>query len=435
MYNKAKERRIRKKKIEIELNNSKLFVINKNINNVFISDDNDSKGDFVEDSLLITDSIYRDNNKGSSLKDENLIILSSDNANYIKDSLETKIEIKLCEKIKDLKFELELIDNEIFILSNNVSDSKSREKINEDRERIKEMLFTIEKIKEQLTIYENDNLIKDAIMLDDNNIMDDILDYKCLLNSKQSFKEDYEKLEDYVIICEKIDNIYERCKELDEFKSNKLEELNINDEQFKILEKQALENESSFDMFKESIMQQEKLIDSLESNIDIINMEESISYNYDLLNKLVSLELKFVAIMSVMPMKGSIPLLALSALYSRNILLLLSKGNLVREEIKCNYFAKDYSTEIENLSYKLDDIGYMLNESLDSIKFVKSNLINNSTLRKNSKYDELLFKINGVESFLNENISKVEIHKSKMKINKRRNDRKLEKILTLNQDS
>ena len=150
--------------------------------------------------------------------------------------------------------------------------------------------------------------------------------------------------------------------------------------------------------------------------------------------QLMRLELKYIALMSLSPLKGTIPYIAISAAQTKNTIDLLLSGPLITTEEKINYIAKDYMSEIENAEYKLNDIESSLNNSLSSINNIKEKIKNNDMFKNNPKYESLISKMESIEEFLEDNNSKIDIYKTKLNKNKKKNKETMTKIRILNKN-
>lgn len=365
-------------------------------------------------------------NKKEISKSEN--ITSKENE---KDIIEIKIVEKLKKEIKEKKNELEIIDTNIYILNKITDDEYDKEKLEEEQIQIKEMLNKITSIEEQLKIYTDDKVIDDNLMLDNKDLIDEISNYKQIINNTISFKKEYSKIEEYLIIVEQIDNINDRCIELDKKKKEQLYKLNISEEEIENIEKKLVLEDENINEIEEKINESKNIINNLDDKVEEIESETKIIHNYDKLEKLISLELKYLMLMGLSPLKGAIPYIAISAKATKDAIDILRSGSLVSTSQKTEYFAKDYQDIINDSYYKLEEINTDLNSSLSSISNIKEKL-NIEIIENHPKASQVLDKINRVEEMIKDNLSKVEIYKSKMNLYKEKNYKKLQKVHDLN---
>lgn len=365
-------------------------------------------------------------NKKEISKSEN--ITSKENE---KDIIEIKIVEKLKKEIKEKKNELEIIDTNIYILNKITDDEYDKEKLEEEQIKIKEMLNKITSIEEQLKIYTDDKVIDDNLMLDNKDLIDEISNYKQIINNTISFKKEYSKIEEYLIIVEQIDNINDRCIELDKKKKEQLYKLNISEEEIENIEKKLVLEDENINEIEEKINESKNIINNLDDKVEEIESETKIIHNYDKLEKLISLELKYLMLMGLSPLKGAIPYIAISAKATKDAIDILRSGSLVSTSQKTEYFAKDYQDIINDSYYKLEEINTDLNSSLSSISNIKEKL-NIEIIENHPKASQLLDKINRVEEMIKDNLNKVEIYKSKMNLYKEKNYKKLQKVHDLN---
>lgn len=293
------------------------------------------------------------------------------------------------------------------------------------------MLNKITSIEEQLKIYTDDKVIDDNLMLDNKDLIDEISNYKQIINNTISFKKEYSKIEEYLIIVEQIDNINDRCIELDKKKKEQLYKLNISEEEIENIEKKLVLEDENINEIEEKINESKNIINNLDDKVEEIESETKIIHNYDKLEKLISLELKYLMLMGLSPLKGAIPYIAISAKATKDAIDILRSGSLVSTSQKTEYFAKDYQDIINDSYYKLEEINTDLNSSLSSISNIKEKL-NIEIIENHPKASQLLDKINRVEEMIKDNLSKVEIYKSKMNLYKEKNYKKLQKVHDLN---
>lgn len=347
-------------------------------------------------------------------------------------NLRCKILKKIEKNLQQKKDELEIINSEIYVINKITNENKTIKEIKEQQDRIIKLQNKIKAIKEQLKIYIDNDVINKAIMLDEKSIIDDILDYKRMLEEEETLKEDYETIKEYTYIVEEIDKINDRCIELDVKKRQELEKLNISEEQFREMQIKVVEEDGTVELINNMMEEQNKEIQEMDDNINKIEFKYEYTYNYDLLNKLISLELKYLALLSLSPFKSLLPSIAISTAATKDMITMLSSQKLIRTEEKIIYYAQDYTKNINDMTYKLDDIEDMLNTSLDSIEDMKEKFSNDFKSLNNPKFEELWLKIEKIEDLLKDNMSKVEIHRNKINKNKSKNNDKLKKVLELN---
>ena len=352
--------------------------------------------------------------------------------NEVKQEKETIIIKKIENSIKDKKNEIEIIKSDIYLLKEISAEEETKEQLEQQYRQIKQLLKKIEKLKKQIKIYKNDKLFDDAIYLDKKDVIDDILEYKNMINSKTTLKEEYRFIENYAIITEEIEKINERCIDLEKQKNTQLGLIELQENDIELIEQKLIKEDENINSINDLVSEQISAINNLEKNIGIIDEEKEIITNYDMFNKLLSLELKYVAIMSLSPLKGVIPYLAIAAKQTKDTIDLILSNPLVSTEERIKYIAKDYINEIENTEYKLNDIEETLNESICAISNIKDKIKNNENLKRNPKYEGIITKLEKLEEYLDDNKSKLEIQKIKIGKNKTKNEDVMTKVLILN---
>lgn len=350
-----------------------------------------------------------------------------------KKEYEVRILNKIFENLEEKKYELEVISSHMYTLSQ-ICDNTEKENIADCIEINKKIMKKIQKIKEQLKIYDEDNVIDNNLSLDDKDIIDELSDYKKFIENHISFKEEYSKIESYAVILEEIDKINNQCIEFEKKKQKEMEKLEITEEELIYYEEKLMLEESNMVLFIDMINDSGKLIDQLNDKVDDIESKVISVYNYDLLEKLISLELKYLLLIGLSPLKGALPLIAISAKNIKDTIDYLSGQKLVRKIEKTEYFVNDYRNVIENSLNKLNNIKETLSDSLEVISNVKESFNSDGTLLANPKYKTFLKKINAFEDIVKSNLGRINIYEIKMKNNRKKNEQSLEKVLELNQN-
>ncbi len=348
-----------------------------------------------------------------------------------KNEIEIQIIAKLNKEISDKKNELEIIDTQVYILSKIEDDEYNKEKIAEEQKEIEEIFKKIETIEEQIKIYAEDKVIEDNLLLDNKDIIDQISDYKKMASNYISFKKEYSKIEDYLIILKQIEQINDKCMELDKNKKDNLLKINISETEINNAENKLILEDESLKKITEEMQNCSKVINTLEEKVENIESTNKIIYNYDKLNKLISLELKYIFLKSISPLKGSIPQIAISTKITKEAINILLRDKLVETENKIEYFADDYQEIIEKSYYSLEEIENNINDSLTNINMIKEKL-DNKIIKNNPKALEILTKIEQIEEVTKKNANIIEIYKNKINNYKEKNRKKLEKVKELN---
>ena len=96
--------------------------------------------------------------------------------------------------------ELEVLESELFLLNEKQKDELELKKVIEIKKKIQELIQKINVIIEQYNLYNYNYYIDYMVGIDDSLLMDDILDYKYLLDSEQEqkkFVKEYKVLEEF----------------------------------------------------------------------------------------------------------------------------------------------------------------------------------------------------------------------------------------------
>ena len=346
--------------------------------------------------------------------------------------LEKSIIKKAEKKFKNQINELHSINTKIFNMQEDDPKTKTKDKLEDEKKEIDTILNRINEIKEQIDIFKNNKLIDDTIYIDDKSLMEDILKYKKIIEKEINLKEQYEKTKEYKKVIKEINITKENCINLKEEIEKQLDISKRQEEKLELDENAIKTEEILSERINELIEEEIELINNYNKKIGIIEEESKIIYNYDKLKRVLSLEIKYLALMNLMPLKGTIPYIAVAAKQTKDTIDLLSSGPLITSEEKINYYVKDYTKELEEAEYSINDIDQMLNNSLYIINSFKQKIIENDLMNKDERYAELLLKIDKLNNCIMDYNEKLAISRSKISQNKNKNIEMKEKVLKLN---
>ncbi|MBQ8681897.1 MAG: hypothetical protein IJ509_03195 [Bacilli bacterium] len=348
--------------------------------------------------------------------------------------LGTEIIDKIKESFEDKLDELEVLESELFLLSQKQDSELELKKVKEIRSRINELIIKINEIIDQYNLYNRNYYIDNVIGIDDKLIVDDIINYRSLLDSldgEKKFVKEYKALEEFKSLYNNLLIVKEDTEKLQRNNEEKINEYDIRDKKY---DKVKLELIDVVDIDKKcsiEIERQNKYFDELMDKIDVINREEYVTRHMRGIGELLSQSLRYMGLMVLSPLAGLIPGIAMQTIATRRMI-----GNVYRnlhmEEIRhVNYEAVNYSYELNN---HLNDVEYTENLLEDTIRDIER-LKNDFLMFYNSKipgYEDTLKKIEKIENKLLHNQNKVMIVKNNLKKSKKINEDKLKKVKRLN---
>ena len=207
------------------------------------------------------------------------------------DTLEKEI-IETVEQIvrEDLE-ELEEIAYEIEVLNNKQEEEVLTDETEKLKEELQDLLKKFEKIKNK---YYPDKINNEIVNIDDKLLYDLIQQYKDeikISNIKDEVSKDINKIETYITVMQRINNVENKGDEIEDNIDEKLDEYKIRDEDFEIMKDEYSNTEDIKNEIKKIVDKQNSIIKDLNEKIaktgDIRKRTET---NYHLvthLNRLV----------------------------------------------------------------------------------------------------------------------------------------------------
>lgn len=429
-------------------NQSNVFDRNINVNNnVVISNQkdiiikNDNKEDtrledIVKDIRTNKPKVRRSKRVGIGLEDKkDLSIVSKEKKQELLHEIGADIIDKIKESFEDKLDELEVLESELFLLSEKQKSELELKKIKEIKTRINELIEKINLIIDQYNLYKKNYYIDNVIGIDDNIIVDDIIDYRNLLDSfedEKSFVKEYKALEEFKSLYSNLVEIKEETEKLQIDNEKKIDEYEIRDKKYDNIK---LGMVSVLDIDKKcslEIERQNEKFKDLMSKVDVINREEYVTTHLRGMGELISSSLRYMGMLLISPLTGMLPGIGVQTLAVRRMI-----GNAYRnlhlESVQhIHYEGINYESEINR---NLNDVNYiecLVDDTLSDVKRLKEDFmrIYNSSI---PGYEDTLKRINIIEQKLLHNQNKVSLVKNNLKRSKKLNENKLKRVRELNE--
>lgn len=413
-------------------NSEKIININIQKKNCQSKDTTDIKG--IGD-LRQTFNVKLDNEQVSNKNSSVNVVSSNSNVNNI-EIIENKILTKVENIINDYKNKLEIISTDIYVLNNYLEDNKTKEKCKEEKEQIKNIIEKINKIKEQYKILKSKNIELEYLEIDNSLLIDDIYEYKNLVNNItdiSKYQDKFKKLEVFVETNSLLETIETNIKKLEKSNKDKMDKINIDEEKLNKIKDELFRYDNEFNRFNNFIENQNSVIDEMEKKVGKIDSYEKtitkfIGYDHLLFNNL-----KYVSLLLLSPLKGMFPIIATSTLATKSTIDLLMKQAHIEKRKKIVYTAEDYEKQITTNIYNVNDMDNLISMSIDDLKQVKEKLKQNKSLSNTFEYKNVMEKIENIETILNANKNKLKHIQKKLTKYKKINNDKLVKVRKLNE--
>ena len=352
--------------------------------------------------------------------------------------LEKKI-INLIKKnlIKTVN-ELEILQSELYLLSEVNGDDKTLNECREALANVKDMLYKVDSLKKKYDFLKDNYDFEYMLEIDDKELVDNII----LLKDKFSNNEvkatvaDYKLLNVYKCLYLKIDKLEEDTIKFEEEKEKKLQEIKERDIDFEKLKKNVYNVSRMNVEYKNFINRQNDYLEKLNKDISKINEKEIYSYKLNGFNALLFNSFKYVGLLMLSPLKGIIPAISTETLITKNVVANLYNNLEWEESKKVVYEAIDYSGEINRAINDLNYTSDIVDSTLDDI--VRLKIQYNQQFKKYQgdflEYEKVIGKINDMENKILGNKIKIEIMKKHMLDKERENYKKLELVDKLNKN-
>lgn len=349
----------------------------------------------------------------------------------------TDIINKLKDSFNDKLDELEVLHSELYLLSKYQDNQLELKKVIEIKERINKLIDRINEIIEQYNLYKRNYYIDNVIGIDDNIIVDDIINYRYLLDSfkdEKKFVKEYKALEEFKTLYNNLEEIKKETEKIRNDNEEKIEEYGIRDKKYDDIKLNIIKDIDINKDLKYELDKQNKYFKDLMSKLNDINKEEYVTRHLKGVGNLIGQSLRYMGLIILSPLTGMIPGIAVQTLATKKMI-----GNAYRhlhlEEVKhIRYDAIDYDSE---LNHHLTDVNYVENLVDDALKDV-DRLKEDFMIIYNSNipgYEDTLKNIERIENKLLHNQNKVYIIKNNLKKSKKLNEDKMIKVKELNQKS
>lgn len=354
-----------------------------------------------------------------------------------KDISNVKVEIirGLKNKFVEKVALIEVMESELFFISDNLNNSLEYKQVRELRKKIEDIIKKINAIIEQYNLYNKYDM--DIIVdLDDNCLMDKIINYRDLLDSYddgKNFVKEYKLLNEFSGLYLKLENIK---NDVDNVCNDSLNVMNNYEDRDKKYEQITLEmlkfNEFDKDCMGE-IERQNEYLDNLMKKLDDIDSERFVSERLVGLDLLFSQGLKFLSLKLLSPLSGFIPSIVSETLVAKNMVKSAYKNLHFERKEEIHYSAVDYEYELNNRFFDVNSVSNLIDDTIKDLGKMKSEflLIYNSNILG---YEDTFKKIEKLEEILYRNKIKVDVIKKRINVSKRVNENKMIRVKKLNED-
>ena len=374
---------------------------------------------------FISDNKDKINTIDDVKKQDLLNEMGTDIINKLKDSFEDKLD------------ELEVLHSELYLLSTYQDSQLELKKVEEVKKKINIIIDRINEIIEQYNLYKKNYYIDNVIGIDDSIIIDDIINYRTLLdsfNDEKKFVKEYKALEEFKSLYKSIEEIKKETEILQKENEEKIEEYGIRDKKYDNIKLNMIKGLDINKNLEYEIDKQNRYFNELMSKISVINREEYMTRHLKGVGNLIGQSLKYMGLMILSPFCGMLPGIAMQTIATKKMIGNAYKKLHFEEEKHVRYNAINYDSELNHHIVSVSYTEDLLDDTLKDVKRLKEDFmkIYNSNI---PGYDDTLKNIEKIENKLLHNQNKVSIIKNNLKKSKKLNEDKMIKVRELNQKS
>lgn len=332
--------------------------------------------------------------------------------------------------------EMEILQSELYILSEVNGDSRVLSECQEELDNVKSMLCKIDKLKEQYDFLKDNYDFEYLLEIDNTDLVDKIIELKDLCGSSElkAVSDDYKLLEVYKYLYLKIDDLQDKMVSFEDKKQEECEKLKERDIDFEQLKRDVYSVEHVKNSYESFINNQNELLKEIDNNVNKINSYEQVDYHLEGFGKLFMNSFKYFGLLMVSPLKGIIPSIATETLLTMDLIKNLRRKLEWKETRTMVYEAMDYASIINNAISDLDGTSRIVDATLEDIVQLKMKYNDQFKQYQGDflEYREIMHKINDMENKILGNKIKVEMMKKRALEQKKENEKKLKLVKELN---
>ena len=394
-----------------------------------------SKFDYQSKKANFNDEKVLDINSNIDDKSTDLNNATIKDQNKVKELEKSIINLIKKDLIKIVN-EMEILQSELYILSEVNGESIVLKQCQEELDRVKSIICKIDKLKEKYDFLKDNYDFEYLLEIDNNDLVDKIIELKDTFgkNEVKAVAEDYKLLDVYKYLYLKLDDLRDKTTIFEEKKIEEELKLKERDIDFEKLKNDVYNVETNNKSYEYFVNRQNDLLNELNDNVNKISSYEQVDYHLKGFGKLFRNSFKYFGLLMVSPLKGGIPSIATETLITGNLIKNLYKNLEWEESRKMIYEAIDYSDVISNAINDLDNTNRIVDATLEDIVHLKMKY--NDKFKKYQgdflEYSDIMHMINDMENKILGNKIKIEMMRKRALEKKRENEKKLVLVRELN---
>ena len=386
---------------------------------------NDKRNDKIKANYISNDDRIKNNSRASNDEErkEKIRVVAVDLIERIQDSFDECV------------FELDVLEGEIYLLSEEEEIVLTVKKINEIRKKINDCVVEINKLIDIYNSYKKSNYLDGVVDIDDDVIVDDLISFRTLLDNKSDEKKFVREVHDLDLFKEmyqKLSHIKNDVNGIREKLNDKEFDYKERDSKYKEILNGAVNVSKINRSCSDEIKKQDEYFNSLMDKISKINRQEYVTTHLRGFGDLVGMSLRYMGLLMLNPFRNTLPGIGIQTAMTRRLV-----GNLFHnlhfEEVRhVQYDAVDYESEINQNISNVRYTKEMLNDALSDIDRLRDDFM----LQYESNipgYEETLKNINSIKKMVMNNQRKVNLIEKSLGESKKINEDKLILVRQMNE--
>ncbi len=351
------------------------------------------------------------------------------NTDVLEKEIIDAVEVIVTEDLE----ELDEIAYEIEVLNNKQQEEVLEDETQKLKDELQDLLRKFEKIKNK---YYPSNVNNEIVDIDDELLYDLLQEYKDeirISNIKNEVSKDIDKIENYITIMQRINNVEDRGEEIEEDIDKKLDSFKIRDEDFEIMKDEYSNTESMKDEIEKIINTQNSIIKSLNEKIDkngdIRKRTETNYYLVTHLNRLVESAIMIGLSRRIPPTPRGRLIRAGMIVSAINIASHFITTEQTQKEITTVEYT-DFSKDVLSAIKDIDNIKSNIDNAFDDIDTIRQKLEGQYSefAGKLDDYDDLLKNLDNLEKDLDKQKTRIEKYDIEFKNMLTHNNQKVKRL-------
>ena len=366
---------------------------------------------------------------------ENVSLMREEEKRETLEKLGTEIIAQMKKNFEEKLDELEVLESELYFLNKDQENELELKKVKEIKKRIQELIQEVNGIIDQYNLYRGNYYIDNLIGIDDNQLVDDMIDYRTLVDSYEGEKKivrEYKLLEEFQGLYRNLIKVKGEAEQIIDKNEKKIDEYDIRDKKYDDIKLQAVNVDEMNRKCSEEIERQNAYFKKLMENVHKIDREEYMTYHLRGVGNLVGQSLRYMGLLLMSPLAGLIPGIASSTLATRRMIGNIYQNMSLEEVHHVHYEAVNYDSELNHHLTSIDYTADLLDDTLRDINQLKEEFMKQYDSQIPG-YEDTLKKINQIENKVIRNQNRVEIVRKNLKVSKKLNEDKMIRVRELNE--